>query len=156
MRDTDLFNNRGACYLNKGELEKAIKAFQAAYGSNQLPTFTAVQAYDAIQAAYRVLEAQRGTIEEQLAAQASGEQSFWANEQKQFDDKESLGMPLLSDPDRTVGAQLGAKRNFGPLKTKRVTYVIDTDRKLLDVINSEVSMSTHADKALALLKSRAN
>jgi thioredoxin-dependent peroxiredoxin len=63
---------------------------------------------------------------------------------------------LLSDPDRAVAAQLGAKRNFGPLKTKRVTYVIDTDRTLLDVINSEVSMSTHADKALAVLKSRAS
>ena len=89
-----------------------------------------------------------------VGAQPVGISADPVAKQKQFDEKESLGMPLLSDPDRTVGAQLGAKRNFGPLKTKRVTYVIDTDRTLLDVINSEVSMSTHADKALALLKSR--
>jgi peroxiredoxin Q/BCP len=91
-----------------------------------------------------------------VGAQPVGISADPVAKQKQFDEKESLGMPLLSDPDRSVAAQLGAKRNFGPLKTKRVTYVIDTDRKLLDVINSEVSMSTHADKALALLKSRAN
>ena len=30
--------------------------------------------------------------------------------QKQFDEKESLGYPLLSDPDFSVAAQLGAKR----------------------------------------------
>jgi thioredoxin-dependent peroxiredoxin len=90
-----------------------------------------------------------------VGAQPVGISADPVAKQKQFDEKESLGMPLLSDPDRSVAAQLGAKRNFGPLKTKRVTYVIDTDRKLLDVINSEVSMSTHADKALALLKSRA-
>jgi peroxiredoxin Q/BCP len=90
-----------------------------------------------------------------VGAQPVGISADPVEKQKQFDEKESLGMPLLSDPDRSVAAQLGAKRNFGPLKTKRVTYVIDTDRKLLDVINSEVSMSTHADKALALLKSRA-
>ena len=89
-----------------------------------------------------------------VGAQPVGISADPVDKQKQFDEKESLGMPLLSDPDRTVAAQLGAKRNFGPLKTKRVTYVIDTDRTLLDVINSEVSMSTHADKALALLKSR--
>lgn len=40
-----------------------IKAFEAAYGSNQLPTFEAVQAYDAIAAAYKVLEAQHGNID---------------------------------------------------------------------------------------------
>jgi peroxiredoxin Q/BCP len=89
-----------------------------------------------------------------VGAQPVGISADPVEKQKQFDEKESLGMPLLSDPDRTVGALLGAKRNFGPLKTKRVTYVIDTDRTILDVINSEVSMSTHADKALALLKSR--
>jgi branched-chain amino acid transport system substrate-binding protein len=34
-----------------------------AYGSNQLPNFEAVQAYDAIAAAYKVLEAQKGVID---------------------------------------------------------------------------------------------
>ena len=40
-----------------------ITAFKAAYGSDQLPTFEAVQAYDAIAAAYKVLEAQKGAID---------------------------------------------------------------------------------------------
>ena len=35
-----------------------------------------------------------------------------------------------------------------------MTFVIDTDHTLLDVIHSEVSMGSHADKALALLKAR--
>src|ERR1700677_680021 len=32
------------------------------------------------------------------------------DKQKQFDEKESLGYPLLSDVDRTVAAQLGRQR----------------------------------------------
>jgi len=40
-----------------------VKAFEAAYGSPQLPSFFAVQAYDALAAAYKVLEAQKGTID---------------------------------------------------------------------------------------------
>jgi branched-chain amino acid transport system substrate-binding protein len=40
-----------------------VTAFKAAYGSDQLPTFEAVQAYDCMAAAYKVLEAQKGTID---------------------------------------------------------------------------------------------
>jgi len=40
-----------------------VKAFKVAYGSDQLPTFEAVQAYDAITAAFKVLEAQKGVID---------------------------------------------------------------------------------------------
>jgi branched-chain amino acid transport system substrate-binding protein len=40
-----------------------ITAFKAAYGSDQLPTFEAVQAYDCIAAAYKVLQAQNGVID---------------------------------------------------------------------------------------------
>ncbi len=76
------------------------------------------------------------------------------DKQKRFDEKESLGFPLLSDPDRVVAAQLGAKRGVSFLPNKRITFVIDTDRSILDVFHSEVSMGSHADKALALLKAR--
>jgi peroxiredoxin Q/BCP len=77
------------------------------------------------------------------------------DKQKQFDEKESLGYPLLSDPDFTVAKQLGAARG-GPsfLPNKRMTYVIGTDRTILDVIHSEFSMGAHADKALAVLKAQ--
>jgi peroxiredoxin Q/BCP len=74
--------------------------------------------------------------------------------QKQFDEKESLGFTLLSDPDFAVAAEMGVKRSVSFLKVKRVTFVIDTDRTIIEVLHSEVSMSGHADKALAVLKAR--
>jgi peroxiredoxin Q/BCP len=87
-----------------------------------------------------------------VGAQPVGISADKVEKQKQFDEKESLGLPLLSDSDRAVAAELGVKRGFGP--NKRTTFVIDTDRKVLDVIHSEISMSSHADKALAVLKAR--
>ena len=97
---------------------------------------------------FRDLSAEFGAV----GAQVVGISADQVEKQKQFDEKESLGLPLLSDPDRTVAAQLGARRGFGP--NKRTTFVIDTDRSILDVFHSEVSMGSHADKALALLKAR--
>jgi peroxiredoxin Q/BCP len=89
-----------------------------------------------------------------VGAQPVGISADSVDKQKQFDEKESLGMPLLSDPDHAVAAQLGAKRGASFLPNKRMTFVIDTDRKILDVFHSEISMGSHADKALALLKER--
>ena len=97
---------------------------------------------------FRDLKAEFGAV----GAQPVGISADKIEKQKQFDEKESLGLPLLSDPDRTVAAELGVKRGFGP--NKRTTFVIDTDRTVLDVIHSEISMSSHADKALAVLKAR--
>jgi peroxiredoxin Q/BCP len=97
---------------------------------------------------FRDLAAEFGAV----GAQPVGISADPVEKQKQFDEKESLGLPLLSDPDRTVAAQLGAKRGFGP--NKRTTFVIDADGTLLDVIHSEISMNSHADKALAVLKAR--
>ncbi len=76
--------------------------------------------------------------------------------QKQFADKHSLGYPLLSDPDRTVASQFGVTRGIGPIKVpnKRATFVIDTDRTVLNVIASELSMDVHADRALDTLRTR--
>jgi thioredoxin-dependent peroxiredoxin len=89
-----------------------------------------------------------------VGAQPVGVSADPVEKQQRFDEKESLGLTLLSDPDRTVAAQLGAKRGPSFLPNKRITFVIDTDRTLLEVIHSEVSMASHADKALALLKER--
>ncbi len=75
--------------------------------------------------------------------------------QKAFDDKNDLGFPLLSDPDREIARLFGVKR-IGPLPSKRATFVIGTDRKILGVINSELDMSGHADKALEILRSGAS
>ena len=74
--------------------------------------------------------------------------------QKAFSDKHSFDYPLLADTDRTVAEQFGVKRGFGISPTKRATFVIDADSTVLAVINSEISMNTHADKALEVLRQR--
>jgi len=76
--------------------------------------------------------------------------------QAKFADTQRFDYPLLSDVDGAVAAQFGVKRGLlGKLiPVKRTTFVIDTDRTVLDVISSEISMGAHADKALAMLKSR--
>ena len=74
--------------------------------------------------------------------------------QKEFDDKNGLGFPLLSDPDREVSKAFGVKR-LGPLPSKRATFVIDTDRRLVASIRSETDMLKHADEALEALKALA-
>jgi thioredoxin-dependent peroxiredoxin len=76
------------------------------------------------------------------------------DKQKQFDEKESLGFTLLSDSDFAVAKELGASRSASFLPNKRMTFVIDTDRTLLEVIHSEFSMGGHADKALSVLRER--
>ncbi|HEV2779276.1 MAG TPA: peroxiredoxin [Actinophytocola sp.] len=71
--------------------------------------------------------------------------------QRAFSDKHSFDFPLLSDEDGAVARSFGVRRGFGPLLTKRQTFVIDTDGRVLEVIKSELRMNVHADKALAAL-----
>ena len=76
--------------------------------------------------------------------------------QAKFADMQKFDYPLLSDSDGVVATQFGVKRGLlGKLMpVKRTTFVIDTDRTVLDVIASEFSMDTHADKALEVLRQR--
>lgn len=74
--------------------------------------------------------------------------------QNEFHSENGLVFPLLSDPDRSIAGQFGVKR-FGPLPTKRATFVIGTDRKVLAAITSETNMDTHADEALQALRAAA-
>jgi thioredoxin-dependent peroxiredoxin len=76
--------------------------------------------------------------------------------QAKFADIQNFDYPLLSDADGKVATQFGVKRGLlGKLMpVKRTTFVIDTDRTVLGVISSEISMDTHADKALELLRAR--
>ena len=76
-----------------------------------------------------------------------------ADRQKKFDEKNGLGFPLLSDPEREIAKLFGVRR-FGPLPSKRSTFVIDSDRRLLRVISSETNMQAHADQALKALRAR--
>jgi thioredoxin-dependent peroxiredoxin len=90
-----------------------------------------------------------------LGAQPVGISGDAVARQAEFAAKHTLGYPLLSDPDGTVRTRFGVKRSFGITPTKRVTFVIDTDRRVLEVIKSEFRMDAHADKALAALRARA-
>ncbi|MFB7861197.1 peroxiredoxin [Streptomyces sp. NPDC056069] len=74
--------------------------------------------------------------------------------QQEFADRHSLGYPLLSDPSGEIRDRFGLKRGFSLAPTKRVTFVIDEDRRVLEVVRSELRMSAHADRALAALRSR--
>jgi len=76
--------------------------------------------------------------------------------QAKFADMQKFDYPLLSDTEGVVATQFGVKRGLlGKLMpVKRTTFVIDTDRTVLDVIASEFSMDTHADKALQVLRQR--
>ena len=73
--------------------------------------------------------------------------------QQEFAGKHTLGFPLLSDPDGAIRERFGVKRGFSMAPTKRVTFVISQDRKVLEVVRSEFRMSAHADRALAVLRS---
>lgn len=71
--------------------------------------------------------------------------------QLEFAERHSLGYPLLSDPDGTVRDLFGVKRGFSLAPTKRITFVIGQDRRVREVVRSELRMSAHADRALAAL-----
>jgi peroxiredoxin Q/BCP len=73
--------------------------------------------------------------------------------QATFAERNQLDFPLLSDRDRKVARAYGVKRP-GPLFNRRSTFVIDQDRRILEVVHSEVNMNVHADRALAALRAR--
>ncbi|MET9438368.1 peroxiredoxin [Streptomyces sp. NPDC006551] len=74
--------------------------------------------------------------------------------QQEFADRHSLGFPLLSDPDGAIRDRFGVTRGFSLAPTKRVTFVIGEDRRIVEVVRSELRMSAHADRALAALRAR--
>jgi len=72
------------------------------------------------------------------------------DKQHQFSEKHGFDYPLLSDADATVATMMGVARK--KLPPKRVTFVIDRDRRIVEVVKSEVRMSVHADRALDALQ----
>jgi peroxiredoxin Q/BCP len=90
----------------------------------------------------------------EVGAQRVGISADTVEKQKEFSDKHAFDYPLLADTERAVADQFGVKRGIGLIPVKRSTFVIDTDRTVLAVINSEVSMNKHADKALEALRAR--
>lgn len=91
---------------------------------------------------------------EAVGAQRVGISGDQVEKQKRFSEKYSFDFPLLSDPDAKVAGIFGAHRNFSLAPTRRMTFIIDTDRTVIEVIKSEVRMGVHGDKALQILKDR--
>jgi thioredoxin-dependent peroxiredoxin len=91
-----------------------------------------------------------------VAANRVGISADAVEKQAKFADMQKFDYPLLSDTEGVVATQFGVKRGLlGKLMpVKRTTFVIDTDRTVLDVIASEFSMDAHADKALEVLRQR--
>lgn len=92
---------------------------------------------------------------EAAGAQRVGISTDSVAKQKEFSDTYNFDYPLLSDADGTVARIFGVKRRFGPLPVKRHTFVIGTDRRLIEEIASEFNMEMHADTALKALAARA-
>jgi peroxiredoxin Q/BCP len=91
---------------------------------------------------------------EAVGAQRIGISADGVDKQRQFSEKHSFDYPLLSDADGQVSVAMGVRRSIAKLGNRRTTFVIDTDRTLLDVIHTEISMNAHADRALEVLKAR--
>ena len=90
---------------------------------------------------------------EAVGAQRVGISADPVEKQKRFSDKHSFDYPLLSDPDGSVATHYGVRRRLTMISpTKRATFVIGADGKILAVITSEVRMNVHADRALEVLR----
>ena len=90
-----------------------------------------------------------------LGAQRVGISLDKVEKQRAFSEKYTFDFPLLADTEGTVAKAFGVKRSLAALKVKRSTFVIDTDKKVLEVINSELGVHKHADRALEVLRQRA-
>ena len=86
-----------------------------------------------------------------LGAQRVGISMDDVERQHRFAERHGFDFPLLSDPGGEVAAAYGVKRALDLLRVRRTTFVIGADRRILEVIHSEFSMHTHADRALAAL-----
>jgi peroxiredoxin Q/BCP len=116
-----------------------------------------------------------------VGAQRVGISTDTVDKQAHFAQQRSFDYPLLSDADGVVSELFGVRRGrlaklrssvvardaarrgrhtrrrgllARLLPVRRTTFVIDTDRTVLEVIASEISMDTHADKALEVLRQR--
>lgn len=117
-----------------------------------------------------------------VGAQRVGVSTDTVDRQAHFARQRSFDYPLLSDADGVVSEMFGVRRGrFAKLRTavaarettrhgrhtrrrgllarlmpvRRTTFVIDTDRTVLEVVSNEVRASVHADEALRFLEEHA-
>ncbi|MFW5925809.1 MAG: peroxiredoxin [Myxococcota bacterium] len=71
---------------------------------------------------------------------------------RRFAEKYDIGFPLLSDKSRRISKDYGVQRLFG-LFTKRVTFVIDRERRIRGVFHHELSADKHVQDVRQCLAS---
>jgi len=87
-----------------------------------------------------------------IGAQRVGISMDPVDKQQQFAKMHGFDYPLLADANGAVAQLYGVRRGalLGKLvPTRRITFVIGPDGKILDVITGEMRFTDHADKALA-------
>lgn len=89
-----------------------------------------------------------------VGAQPVGVSPDSTSKQRTFADSHAFGFPLLSDDGGGVAKEFGVWRRLIPVHTKRVTFVINQDRRILAVIRGELQFERHADEALRVLRER--
>ncbi|HEY7719789.1 MAG TPA: peroxiredoxin [Pedococcus sp.] len=99
---------------------------------------------------FRDLEAEFAAV----GAQRVGISMDGVQVQGQFARQSDVDFPLLSDADGATAVAYGVRRRF-LTPVKRVTFVIDVDQTIHEVVASEMSMDHHADAALAALRTLA-
>lgn len=91
----------------------------------------------------------------ELGASVVGVSADTVDTQAAFAAEHGFDYPLLSDADGAVAESFGVRRT-GPLEamvpTRRRTFVIDTDGRVLHQVSSEIRMNVHADGALEALR----
>lgn len=89
----------------------------------------------------------------EVGAQRLGISTDPVAKQREFSEMHGFDYPLLSDESAEVAAVFGVRRRL-VTPVKRATFVIDSDRTVLEVVASELNMDVHADRALAALRAR--
>jgi peroxiredoxin Q/BCP len=69
-----------------------------------------------------------------------------------FAEKHQLPYPLVSDRDGKIASAYGVARLGGWFPTKRVTFVIDKEGVVREIVQSEFAIDRHIDEALATLR----
>ncbi len=73
---------------------------------------------------------------------------------KRFADAYDLPFPLVSDPDQIIAKQYGATSALLCLlgRAKRLTFVVDLERRIVEIIQAELSARKHIDGVREALK----
>jgi peroxiredoxin Q/BCP len=73
---------------------------------------------------------------------------------KAFAESLRLNFPLVADRNQKLAAAFGVQRLWGLLPfAKRVTFVVDREGVVRNVIASEFNIDKHVDEAIATLRS---